>query len=273
MRFLSIFFLTFLLVSCGNIPAPSIVSPDLNLKKVSEGDYGSIPLPYKKILKKYLIKELNNHEETKIEFINEPQKLSIDHLGDTYSGYRVCLSINETKNGYYRGWRNHFFMINNDEVTLHLYDSGLLTIPFEYCITRDDSKTMLVKNIPERIESEQSEIEKTDKAKSINDMDESKPSLAYVDPDYDSSSRGNQFILCNVNNDEITFVFNESNNTFYQFGFDSKQSFEPVFTEVLIAAKSQNANIDINRVSGLIQITTENSKSNGKCDTLDKTRF
>ena len=123
---------------------------------------------------------------------------------------------------------------------------------------------MLVQNIPETIESEQLEIEKIDKAKSINDMDESKPSLAYVDPDYDSYSRENKFILCNLNNEEITFVFNESNSTFYQFGFDSKQPFEPVFTEVLIAAKSQNTNIEINRVSGLIQITTENSNSNGK---------
>ena len=38
-----------------------------------------------------------NHEETKIEFVNEPQRLSIEHLGDTYSGYRVCLSLNEKK--------------------------------------------------------------------------------------------------------------------------------------------------------------------------------
>ena len=30
--------------------------------------------------KKYLISELSNHEETKIEFVNEPQRLSIEHL-------------------------------------------------------------------------------------------------------------------------------------------------------------------------------------------------
>ena len=109
MKFLTFFFLTFLLVSCGNIKSPSIISPDLNLKMVSDGDYGSIPLTYTKILKKYLIKELNDHKETKIEFVNEPQRLSIEHLGDTYSGFRVCLSINEKKDGYYRGWRNHFY--------------------------------------------------------------------------------------------------------------------------------------------------------------------
>ena len=52
-------------------------------------------------------------------------------------------------------------MINSDKVILHLFDSGLLTIPFEYCITRDVSKTMLVQNIPETIESKQLETEKS----------------------------------------------------------------------------------------------------------------
>ena len=225
-----------------------------------------------KHFKKYLISELSNHEETKIEFVNEPQRLSIEHLGNTYSGYRVCLSLNE-KDGYYRGWRNHFFMINSDKVILHLFDSGLLTIPFEYCITRDVSKTMLVQNIPETIESKQLETEKINNAKSIDDMDKSKPSLAYVDPGYKSNTKGNKFILCNLKDEEITFVFNESSSTFYQFDFDTKKYFEPEFTEVLIAARSPNINIDINRVSGLIEITSESSKSNGKCDILDKTRF
>ena len=273
MKFFTILCLTFILVSCGKISAPSIVSPDLNMKKVSDEEYGASPLTYTNILKKYLISELSNHEETKIEFVNEPQRLSIEHLGNTYSGYRVCLSLNEKKDGYYRGWRNHFFMINSDKVILHLFDSGLLTIPFEYCITRDVSKTMLVQNIPETIESKQLETEKINNAKSIDDMDKSKPSLAYVDPGYKSNTKENKFILCNLKDEEITFVFNESSSTFYQFDFDTKKYFEPEFTEVLIAARSPNINIDINRVSGLIEITSESSKSNGKCDILDKTRF
>ena len=53
--------------------------------------------------------------------MNAPQKLTIDHLGNTYSGYRVCLSMNEKKK-YYKGWRNHLFIINDNKV-LHLFDS------------------------------------------------------------------------------------------------------------------------------------------------------
>ena len=147
-----IFFLSsvlFIISACSNIPAPSLISPDENtqLQKVN---YGSSPSNYQKILKDYLIKNLKNYKTAKVEFINEPSKLSIDHLGDNYSGYRVCLSINEQRGDYYIGYRNHFFMINNNSVSLHLYDSGLLTIPFEYCVTRDTTKEIFIDDIPDR---------------------------------------------------------------------------------------------------------------------------
>ena len=60
------------------------------------------------------------------------------------------------------GYRNHFFMINNN-VTLHLFDSGLLTIPFEYCVTRDTSRELFIDDIPE--ESKDIAVEKMDKVK------------------------------------------------------------------------------------------------------------
>ena len=113
-----------ILASCGKIPAPSVITPELS-KKVSQSDYGDNPSTYSNILKNHLIKKLENHKDAKVEFVNEPQRMSIDHLGDTYSGYRVCLSVNEMKDGYYRGWRNHFFMINNDEVILQLMSVSL----------------------------------------------------------------------------------------------------------------------------------------------------
>ena len=62
--------LNFILVSCGKISAPSIVSPDLNMKK-SLMKSMVLVLLHTNILKKYLISELSNHEETKIEFVNE----------------------------------------------------------------------------------------------------------------------------------------------------------------------------------------------------------
>ena len=84
------------------------------------------------------------------------------------------------KDGYYRGWRNHFFMIKNNEVTLHLYDSGLLTIPFEYCITRYIKNYAGTVNIPDSIESNEPDVEKIENAKSIEEMDKSKPTVAYI---------------------------------------------------------------------------------------------
>ena len=76
---------------------------------VSEGDYGSINTKHNtKILKKYLIKELNDHKETKIEFVNEPQRKSIEHLGnDTYS--RIVVINEKLQRWLLRGWRNSFF--------------------------------------------------------------------------------------------------------------------------------------------------------------------
>jgi hypothetical protein len=136
MKFIYYLLLTMLLVSCGKIPSPSLITPseNTNSQKVS---YGKAPSNYQKILKEHLIQKLKNYKTAKVEFINEPSKISIDHLGDTFSGYRVCLSINERIGDYYRGYRNHFFLINQEQVILHLFDSGLLTIPFEYCVSRD----------------------------------------------------------------------------------------------------------------------------------------
>ncbi len=142
MKLFHIIILSVLVISCGKIPAPSLISPSMtdNIQKVS---YGNSPDNYQKILKNYLIKNLKNYKTARVEFINEPASLTIEHLGDTYSGYRLCLSINEQRGDYYLGYRNHFFMINNNNVTLHLYDSGLLTIPFEYCVTRDTTRQII----------------------------------------------------------------------------------------------------------------------------------
>ena len=49
--------------------------------------------------------------------------------------------------------------------------------------------------------------------------------------------------------------------------------YEPEFSEILIAATNSDSKININRVSGLIKITSKNSKNDGKCDILDNTKF
>ena len=54
-------------------------------------------------------------------------------------------------------------MIQGDDVKLHLFDSGLLTIPFEYCVTRDRSKEIFIDDIPEV--KEEIMVEKMDEIK------------------------------------------------------------------------------------------------------------
>ena len=113
-----------------------------------------------------------NHEDAKVEFVNTPAKLSISQLAKDTTGYRVCLSINARNNkSVYTGYKTHLFMLNNGEVKLHLFDSGLLKIPFNLCVVNDESKSIYLKEIPD-IEEEvlidqMDEIELKEPAKRI----------------------------------------------------------------------------------------------------------
>ena len=276
MKYTFIITLLFVVSSCSKVPAPSIVSPSYNTQ-VSNTEYGERPDKYPMILKKYLIKVIKNYKEAKIEFVNEPNKMSLKHLGEVYTGYRLCLSVNEKTGDYYRGWKNHFFMINDNKVVLHLYDSGLLTIPFEHCVTRNIERTMLVQDIPDEIDDIDSLSVKSDdikvKAPTIEEMDKVQPKLAYKEKDPYARESLNKYILCIINNKEFTYVFNESKKIFYFSNLNDKKYYEPSFNETFIAAKDSDVIININRVSGSIKIQSEASTLEGNCDILDRTKF
>ena len=131
---------------------------------------------------------------------------------------------------------------------------------------------MLVKDIPERLNQSEKEVIDSAKTRSIDDMDDIVPPVAYIQPEIEFAKK-NKFILCKMNDSELTFVFNEFDRIFYQFGFDSKKYYEPEFSDILIAATNSDVKININRVSGRIKITGINSKNDGKCDILDNTKF
>jgi len=255
MKLFHIIILSVFMTSCGKIPAPSLISPSMtdNFQKVS---YGNAPDNYQKILKDFLIKNLKNYKTAKVEFINEPATLTIEHLGDTYSGYRLCLSINEQRGDYYLGYRNHFFMINNNNVTLHLYDSGLLTIPFEYCVTRDTSREIFIDDIPE--ESKDIAVEKMDEVK-------------IAKRDQDINIIGNTYIICNFNEQQKTYVFNESMNTFKLINKLEETAFSVDFNDAFIVATRDNIELSINRISGDAKIN--NDLKSGNCNLTDKRRF
>ena len=255
MKLFSIIIVSIFITSCGHISAPSLISPSEpeNIKQVN---YGDSPDNYQKILKNYLIKNLKNYKTARVEFINEPARLTIEHLGDTYSGYRLCLSINEQRGDYYLGYRNHFFMINNNNVTLHLYDSGLLTIPFEYCVTRDTSREIFIDDIPE--ESKDIAVEKMDEVK-------------IAKRNQDINIIGNTYIICNFNEQQKTYVFNESKSTFKLINKLEETAFSVDFNDAFIVATRDNIELSINRVSGDAKINS-NLKS-GNCKLTDKRRF
>ena len=199
----NLLYITFicLLSSCGSIKAPSLVSPERANVPNSEG-YGDYPSDYQSIVKNYLVSKLRSYRDTKVEFINTPNKLSIDHLGTTFSGYRLCLSLNEKQGEFYKGYKNHLILINNGEITLHLFDSGLLKIPFEYCVTRDESKVLFVDEIPDKkviVDQDDVTIDSMDKViiedKNINNI----------------------YIICKYTSSEATYVFNETNKSFQEY--------------------------------------------------------
>ena len=123
---------------------PDMVYPERNSNIYSEESYGLYPQEYKTILKNYLMNKLPYPDDARVEFVNKPGKLSINQLGNTYTGYRVCLSINaRNQKNIFTGYKTHLFIIKDGVVSLHLFDSGLLKIPFELCVEVDDTKSIL----------------------------------------------------------------------------------------------------------------------------------
>ena len=291
-----------LLSSCSKIPVPSIISPSENTN-VQQVNFGDEPTNYQKILKDYLINNLKNSKTAKIEFINAPSKINIDHLGNNYVGYRVCLSINQKRDGYYLGYKNHFFLINEDKVSLHLYDSGLLTIPFEYCVTRNIDKELYVDDIPdnqnevsvegmdnikltskektkykelktelEKLKQENRELKKIDQNKSDTEGKEMN-SLAKKESNKDVGiKKDNIYILCSFDNDANTYIFNTSQKTFNLINKLNVIPYSLSFNEAYIVASNEDIELTINRVSGKAVLDNEVRK-NGMCKLTNKTKF
>ena len=296
------FLIIFIFSSCSKIPTPSLLAPSEN-KNIQSVSFGDKPIDYQKILKEYLISSLRNYKTAKVEFVNSPSKMSIDHLGDNYNGYRVCLSINEKRGDFYVGYRNHFFLIDNDRVNLHLFDSGLLTIPFEYCVSRNINKQMYIDDIPDR--NEELSIEAMDKIKltSKNDLKYEKleteleklkqenrelkskeqsiliekkqamNNLAKIESNKDIVvKKDNIYILCSFDDKENTYIFNTNKKTFSLIDKLDVTPYVLSFNEAYIVASNEAIELTINRVSGKA-ILVNNVRKNGVCKLTDKTKF
>lgn len=241
---------------------PVSVMPERNMERVSESSFGEYPEAYQKIVKEFLQNNLLNHEDAKVEFINKPSKISIRQMGSVYNGFRLCLSVNSRNSkSVYTGYKTHLFIINNSQVDLHLYDSGLLKIPFELCIDTNESNTMYLNEIPD--ETEEIPLDKMDTI----DLFDKKTSK--------ERGEANIYISCLIDNTERTFYFNEYENIFVE----SKGIEEIILKGVKFSTTHLLGNNDveeilINRVSGSVIITQDTADpKEGNCSLQDRKKF
>ena len=244
------------------MPMTGLVMPERNTDRLSEESYGEYPENYQKILKDFLQENLINHENAKVEFINKPSKASVTQMGNDYTGYRLCLSINSQNNkSIYTGYKTHLFVINNSRVDLHLFDSGLLKIPFELCVDRRASDSMFLNEI-----SDQPEDIKIDEMDTI-DLDKKSDEILI--------NKKNIYILCKIDQIERTFYFNESKEMLVEsIGVNEIQLEGIKFSTTHILGSKKSEEILINRVSGSLIITgTGEDPISGQCELLDIKKF
>ncbi len=253
----------------GLIPIPTNLLPELNTSPSSSANYGSHPKQYQKLLQTYLKSNLSNPHNAKIEFVNTPKKMAIAHLNDDLYGYRVCLSIDQKNNkNIYTGFKNHFFLIRDSSVIMHIYDSGLLKIPFELCVTRSKENTIYLDDIDSVVPSKET---------TVDQMDD--PSLTDPKIDQEKLLREKQmmedvYISCIVDSNEYTYVFNEYKNSLDQSIGTSVIPFISVeFSKTHVLGILGEQEVLINRVSGSIFIDESGLQQKGSCELKDKRKF
>jgi hypothetical protein len=176
----------------------------------------------------------------RIEFLNEPNKFIYKQFTQEKFGYRVCALINTQTS---MGLRGHFFLVNNNKVTEHLYDLGLLRLSKELC-----DVDMLA-----------SEIRMTKTAVTAEVVDEN----------------GFKYISCQGNDNEAFFAFNSKKRQLLK-QHDGKQvaifNIEQL-TDTYIVATSADSRISINRISGTMLEQTNDIESQAVCELSSKQRF
>ena len=121
--------------SCSKsiMPIPVTFVPEINLQPDKSASYGVYPEQYQKILKDYLRNKIQDTSIVKLEFVNKPNKIALTHLDTDYYGYRVCLSLDDKNVNRTGVYKNHFFLINDSQVLVHLFDKlCYLPVTFPY---------------------------------------------------------------------------------------------------------------------------------------------
>ena len=246
------------------LPIPDIMLPEINERPDRGANYGAYPKDYQKLLQSYLKQNLTNPHDAKIEFVNKPIKMSVTHLNEDAYGYRVCLSIDQkNRSNKYIGFVNHFFLIRDSSIVMHIYDSGLLKIPFDLCIARREDRTILLEEAPIGVTIEE-----------MDDIDLIKPELDQQERMRTKRITDDIYISCVVDENEYTYVFNEDKNTLEQSIGTVSLVFSSVkFSKTHIFGILKEKEILLNRVSGSVYMKEANVETKGSCKVKDERKF
>ena len=142
---------------------------------------------------------------------------------------------------------------------MHLFDSGLLKIPFELCVDRDESKTFYLDDIPD-----------TGQEITIDNMDKIE-----IEKRSTISEEQTTYILCEFKEKKRTFLFNESQGIFSEsVGIEEIMLENIKYSSTHIFGELENEEILINRVSGEITSSIGNNRPQlGMCELLDSRKF
>ena len=265
MKIKNLIFLILVFSGCAKslIPIPNYAMPEVNRNPNPSASYGEYPENYQIILQDFLKTRFKDSSKVKVEFVSKPEKLAVSTMTDEAYGYRVCLSVLDENRKKNKGYKNHFFLINNGKIALYLFDSGLLKIPFELCVSRTNTSHQYLDDIKE-----------TPEPTSVDEMDDPDIVKPRGKIEEYQKPKSNIFISCVIKENEYTYVFNEFNNIFFEsIGVDQLHYENVEFSDTHILATSGPKELLINRVSGTMYITNEEIKEKGACKLLDKTKF
>lgn len=120
MKLIGLLFAGLLLSGCLSAPPQ---------KEIANADFGKYPSNYESTIEHYMRQFLKDPDSVKYEYVIYPRKSwyvggLLGPSGTSY-GYAVCAKINAKNSfGGYTGSKIHYFLIKNDRIIAHFYDSG-----------------------------------------------------------------------------------------------------------------------------------------------------
>jgi len=110
------FTLSLPLFSCAIVPTQ---------EELTNADYGNPPTNYKQTIKSFLADSLKDPASAKYTFLSKPTPQWSRYYGEIEFGYGTCVAINAKNSfGGYSGKKLHFFLIYNDLIMHHIYQSA-----------------------------------------------------------------------------------------------------------------------------------------------------